>query len=80
MNPSILLLDEPLASLDPASAYEALEIFRSLADEGKTVVLIEHRVEDAIAANPDRLMYMEDGHVKYLGRSRVCRKRSTISR
>ncbi len=67
MNPSILLLDEPLASLDPASAYEALDIFRSLADEGKTVVLIEHRVEDAIAARPDRLMYMEDGQVKYLG-------------
>jgi len=67
MNPSILLLDEPLASLDPASAYEALEVFRSLADEGKTVVLIEHRVEDAIAARPDRLMYMEAGQVKYLG-------------
>jgi energy-coupling factor transport system ATP-binding protein len=67
MNPSILLLDEPLASLDPASAYEALDIFRSLADEGKTVVLIEHRVEDAIAARPDRLMYMESGQVKYLG-------------
>ncbi len=67
MNPSILLLDEPLASLDPASAYEALEVFRSLADEGKTVVLIEHRVEDAISAKPDRLLYMEDGHVKYLG-------------
>ena len=68
MNPSILLLDEPLASLDPASAYEALEVFRSLADEGKTVVLIEHRVEDAIFAKPDRLMYMEGGQVKYLGK------------
>jgi len=67
MNPSILLLDEPLASLDPASAHEALEVFRSLADEGKTVVLIEHRVEDAIFAKPDRLMYMEAGKVKYLG-------------
>jgi energy-coupling factor transport system ATP-binding protein len=67
MNPSILLLDEPLASLDPASAYEALDAFRSLADEGKTVVLIEHRVEDAIAARPDRLLYMEAGQVKYLG-------------
>ena len=67
MNPSILLLDEPLASLDPASAHEALEVFRSLADEGKTVVLIEHRVEDSIFAKPDRLMYMEGGHVKYLG-------------
>ena len=67
MNPSILLLDEPLASLDPASAYEALDAFRSLADEGKTIVLIEHRVEDAIAAKPDRLLYMEAGQVKYLG-------------
>lgn len=67
MNPSILLLDEPLASLDPASAHEALEVFRSLADEGKTVILVEHRVEDAIAANPDRLLYMEEGKVKYLG-------------
>ncbi len=68
MNPSILLLDEPLASLDPASAYEALDVFRSLADEGKTIVLIEHRVEDAIFAKPDRMMYIEGGQVKYLGR------------
>lgn len=67
MNPSILMLDEPLASLDPASAHEALEVFRSLADEGKTVILIEHRVEDAIAARPDRLMYMSGGEVKYIG-------------
>ena len=67
MNPSILLLDEPLASLDPASAHEALEVFRSLADEGKTVILVEHRVEDAIEAKPDRLLYMEEGRIKYLG-------------
>ncbi len=67
MNPSILLLDEPLASLDPASAHEALEVFRSLADEGKAIVLIEHRVEDAIFAKPDRMLYMEAGEVKYLG-------------
>src|SRR5690349_21912737 len=58
MNPSILLLDEPLASLDPASAYEALDVFRSLADEGRTIVLIEHRVEDALSIKPDRLLYM----------------------
>jgi energy-coupling factor transporter ATP-binding protein EcfA2 len=67
MQPSILLLDEPLASLDPASAYEALAVFRSLADEGTTIVLVEHRVEDALAARPDRLLYMEDGRVHYLG-------------
>jgi energy-coupling factor transporter ATP-binding protein EcfA2 len=67
MNPSILLLDEPLASLDPASAHEALQVFRSLADEGKTVILVEHRVEDALEIKPDRLLYMEDGKIKYLG-------------
>jgi energy-coupling factor transport system ATP-binding protein len=67
MQPSILLLDEPLASLDPASAHEALQVFRSLADEGASIILIEHRVEDALAARPDRLMYMSGGQVKYLG-------------
>jgi energy-coupling factor transporter ATP-binding protein EcfA2 len=67
MNPSILLLDEPLASLDPASAHEALQVFRSLADEGKTVILVEHRVEDALSIKPDRLLYMEEGRIKYLG-------------
>lgn len=67
MRPSILLLDEPLASLDPASAYEALGVFRSLADEGATIILIEHRVEDALQAQPDRMLYMTDGETRYLG-------------
>ena len=67
MRPSILLLDEPLASLDPASAREALALFRSLADEGTSILLIEHRVEDALQARPDRLLYMRDSQVHYLG-------------
>jgi energy-coupling factor transport system ATP-binding protein len=67
MKPSILLLDEPLASLDPASAHEALTVFRSLADEGTTILLVEHRVEDALEARPDRLLYMQDGRLGYLG-------------
>jgi energy-coupling factor transport system ATP-binding protein len=52
MKPRILLLDEPLASLDPASAHEALQIFRQLADEGLTVMIVEHRVEDVLAISP----------------------------
>jgi energy-coupling factor transporter ATP-binding protein EcfA2 len=67
MRPSILLLDEPLASLDPASAYETLDMVRRLADEGKTVVMIEHRVEDVLRIRPDRVMFMSDGEIKYLG-------------
>ena len=53
MQPSILLLDEPLASLDPASAEEALTLVRRLADEGKMVVIIEHRVEDVLKIKPE---------------------------
>ena len=67
MEPSILLLDEPVSSLDAASAREALLLFRQLADEGKTVVLVEHRVEDALAARPDRVLYLKAGQVHYLG-------------
>ncbi len=67
MRPSILLLDEPLASLDPASAHEALAVFRRLADEGAAIILIEHRVEDALTAKPDRVLYMKEGHIRYLG-------------
>jgi energy-coupling factor transport system ATP-binding protein len=67
MRPSILLLDEPLASLDPASAYEALAIFRQLADEGTSILLVEHRVEDALQLNPDRLLYITSGQIGYIG-------------
>jgi energy-coupling factor transporter ATP-binding protein EcfA2 len=67
MRPSILLLDEPLASLDPASAYETLDMVRRLADEGMTVLLIEHRVEDVLRIRPDRVMFMSDGEIRYLG-------------
>ncbi len=69
MRPSILILDEPLASLDPASAHEALAIFRRLADEGATIILIEHRVEDALVAKPNRVLYMKEGKIRYLGAS-----------
>lgn len=69
MRPSILILDEPLASLDPASAHEALAAFRRLADEGATILLIEHRVEDALVAKPDRVLYMKEGKIRYLGAS-----------
>jgi energy-coupling factor transporter ATP-binding protein EcfA2 len=67
MNPSILLLDEPLASLDPASGREALAVVRRLVDEGMTVLMVEHRVEDVLAISPDRVLFMVDGQVRYLG-------------
>lgn len=67
MKPKILLLDEPLASLDPASAHEALLIFRQLADEGLSVMIVEHRVEDVLAIQPERVIYMDEGVISYEG-------------
>lgn len=67
MEPSILLLDEPLASLDPASAREALRAFRELADEGLSILLVEHRVEDVLQINPEKVIYMDNGHITYEG-------------
>jgi len=67
MEPKILLLDEPLASLDPASANEALRIFRTLADEGFSVMIVEHRVEDVLAIHPERVIYMDEGEITYQG-------------
>ncbi|HEY5269167.1 MAG TPA: ABC transporter ATP-binding protein [Anaerolineales bacterium] len=67
MRPSILLLDEPLASLDPASSYETLDMVRRLADEGMTVLMIEHRVEDVLRIRPERVMFISDGEIRYLG-------------
>jgi len=67
MEPSILLLDEPLASLDPASAREALLAFRELANEGLSILLVEHRVEDVLQINPEKVIYMDNGRITYEG-------------
>ena len=67
MRPSILLLDEPLASLDPASALESLDLVRRLADEGMTVLLVEHRVEDVLHIRPETVMFLSQGEVRYFG-------------
>jgi energy-coupling factor transport system ATP-binding protein len=67
MKPSILALDEPLASLDPTSAREALQMIRSLADQGKTILIIEHRVEDVLSLDPDQVLLLEEGEITYQG-------------
>ncbi|MEA2651144.1 MAG: energy-coupling factor transport system ATP-binding protein [Chloroflexota bacterium] len=65
--PRLVVLDEPLANLDPLAAQRLLRLVRSLADEGTAVVIVEHRVEDALLAAPDRVLYLNEGSVRYLG-------------
>ena len=67
MRPQILILDEPLASLDSASSHEALLLFRKLADEGISVMLVEHRIDEVLTIQPDTVLYLEEGEEAYLG-------------
>ncbi|MEJ2711401.1 MAG: ABC transporter ATP-binding protein [Anaerolineales bacterium] len=68
MRPNLLLLDEPLASLDPGSAQETLALVRQLADEGMAVLMVEHRVEDVLKIGPQRILYLSDGQIRYFGK------------
>jgi energy-coupling factor transport system ATP-binding protein len=67
LQPRLLVLDEPLANLDPHAAARLLAQVRTLADAGTAVVIVEHRIEDVMAAAPDRVLYLEEGSVRYHG-------------
>jgi len=58
--PEILLLDEWLAGLNPTELAEGIKLIRSLRDEGRTVILVEH-VMDAIRALCDNCVVMSSG-------------------
>lgn len=60
----ILLFDEPLANLDPAAGKEAITLIDKIQKETETtVILIEHRLEDALHMGADRIILMEDGRI-----------------
>ena len=62
--PEILLLDEPLAHLDPATGKRAIDLIdRICRERDKTVIIIEHRLEDALYRDVDRIVVIGDGRV-----------------
>ena len=67
MRPQALLLDEPLALLDPAAGHEALTLLRELADIGIAIIIIEHRIEDVLSIHPEQCLYMSQGRILYDG-------------
>jgi len=63
-NSKILLFDEPLASLDPASGKASMALIDRLSrTQDLTVVIIEHRIEDVLQQPIDRLIVMQDGAI-----------------
>jgi energy-coupling factor transport system ATP-binding protein len=67
LRPQLFVVDEPLANLDPATAARLLGTLRELADEGQAVIIVEHRVEEALELRPDRVLMLDEGVVTYLG-------------
>lgn len=62
-DPPLLIADEPTANLDSALSRQVLDIFRSLCDEGRTVIIASH---DPLVFEPgqvDRVIEMRDGRV-----------------
>lgn len=59
-----LLFDEPLAALDPKTGRKTVEIIDQLHKEtGKTIIIIEHRLEDVLHRHVDRVILMEQGQI-----------------
>ena len=60
----ILLFDEPLASLDPATGNRAIELIDKIKKESdKTVIIIEHRLEEVLHCHVDRIIVMSNGQI-----------------
>ena len=63
MDQDILLLDEPLANIDREGTDILLHYLRELTSLGKTVIMVEHRL-DVILSSVDRLLWLEEGRIQ----------------
>ena len=70
MNPSLYLFDEPFANLDARAVDELEELIAGLRARGHTVIIVEHRVEEALRLKPDKVLLMKDGRQVFFGNTR----------
>ena len=62
MNPDMMLFDEPTSALDPELVGEVLQVMRTLADEGMTMLVVTHEMGFAREVG-SRLIFMDGGHI-----------------
>lgn len=64
----ILLFDEPLASLDPKTSEDTINLIKKITDQNKkTVIIIEHRLEEILKLNLDRIILLNNGELVFNG-------------
>lgn len=66
VNPEVLVLDEPVAGLDPLGKKELMELLHGINAGGTTIIVVSHDM-DEVAENCDRVALMENGCVKAVG-------------
>ena len=67
MEPTVLVLDEPTAGLDPLGRKELMTLFKKLHLSGMTIVLVTHLMDD-VAAYADQVYVMEKGRLVKSGK------------
>jgi putative ABC transport system ATP-binding protein len=60
-NPKILFADEPTANLDNVSSESVMEVFKSLHNQGQTIIMVTHEPEYTVFC--DRVVYLSDGQI-----------------
>lgn len=63
MNPDVMLFDEPTSALDPEMVGEVLELMKSLANDGMTMVVVTHEMGFAREV-ATRVLFMDEGQIK----------------
>ncbi|MBC1225501.1 amino acid ABC transporter ATP-binding protein [Listeria booriae] len=66
MNPDVMLFDEPTSALDPEMVGEVLQVMKSLAKEGMTMVVVTHEMGFAKEV-ADRVIFMDGGYIQEEG-------------
>jgi polar amino acid transport system ATP-binding protein len=69
MQPKLMLFDEPTSALDPELVGEVLDVMRSLADDGMTMVVVTHEMGFAREVG-DELVFMDEGVIVETGKPR----------
>ncbi len=67
MRPRVVIVDEPLANLDPSASLRLLRELRRFVDDGGAAVVVEHRVEEILEFGPREVLYLTGGKPGYYG-------------
>ncbi len=62
MDPEILVIDEPTSQLDPKGTEDIFKIIELLAEKGKTVILVEHKIE-LIGEYAEKIVVLDEGEI-----------------